>query len=83
MLYAQRLVEGVGAGAPVDHEHGEADSLEHTGESTDRDLVHGALLGGNLGDDLCDTSVTVRKVVITRGKHTEGAAVAIRIKEPR
>jgi hypothetical protein len=49
---ATRLVEGVGAGSPVGEEQAEPDGLEHAGEGTDGNGVHGTLLGDNLGDDL-------------------------------
>ena len=53
----KRLVEWVGAGAPVGQEEGETDSLKDTGESTDSDGVKRALLGNDLGDDLNIKSV--------------------------
>ena len=53
---ARRLVEGVGAGSPVGEEHAETDSLEHAGESTDGDGVHGTLLSEDLGDNLVEVS---------------------------
>jgi hypothetical protein len=49
---ATRLVEGVGAGSPVGKEQAEPDGLEHAGDGTDGNGVHGTLLSDNLGDDL-------------------------------
>ena len=51
---ATGLVERVGAGSPVGHEHGETDSLEDASESADSDGVEGTLLSCNLGDELDD-----------------------------
>jgi len=79
--YAARLVEGIGAGSPVGEEQAEADSLKDTGYGTDGDGVSGPLLGENLGDNL--KTVSVRFGNQDCKWHTDGAAEAKKIKEPR
>lgn len=48
----ERLVERVGAGAPVRQEEREADRLEDAGNSTNCDSIQWALLSEDLRDDL-------------------------------
>lgn len=46
------LVKGVGAGAPVGEEEGEADGFEELGEDVEADGLGGALLGHELSEEL-------------------------------
>lgn len=74
------LVEGVGAGAPVGEEHGEANGLKDSSKSSDGDGVERALLGDDLGDNLESSQ---RRFPLLIGKLTEGAAEAMKMREPR
>ena len=48
----RRLVEGVGAGAPVGEEQRQADGLHDAAEGANGDGIERALLSDDLGDDL-------------------------------
>ena len=58
-LLTRRLLEGVGAGTPIGEEQAEADGLENTGKTADKDGVKRALLSEDLGDDLEGISIKI------------------------
>lgn len=78
------LVEGVGASSPPGKEDGKADSLDNLGKDANANGVDGSLLNEDLGDILCTVSYNFIFIIESvKGKHTPGADVAKKIKEPR
>ena len=86
-----RLVERVGAGAPVREEEAEADRLEHASNGANSHSIQRALLGDDLRDELCEAEPHVSVNYSSKGpaavekrkaSRTDGAELAMKIRAP-
>ena len=71
----------LGVGSPPCQEQGKTNSLEDTGKSTNGNGIKRSLLSEDLSDEL--QIISKGRYITKTGKHTEGAELAKKIKDPK